>query len=72
MGVILLSLLLASVPEWQVGSLSPSLAEDIQRSFHPQNVQVLKISCGEKGCFLMVGGKVNQFGSFVPSFQRQT
>lgn len=47
MGVSLLAILLASVPEWQVGSQSPSLAEDIQRSFHPPNVQVLKIS-GEK------------------------
>lgn len=58
MGVSLLAILLASVPEWQVGRQSPSLAEDIQRSFHPQNVKVLKISrgAGGKGCFL-IGGK---------------
>lgn len=58
MGVSLLAILLASVPGWQVGSQSPALAEDIQGSFHPQNVQVWKSSWrGKKGCFLMGGKK---------------
>lgn len=78
MGVSLLAILLASVLEWQVGSQSPSLAEGIQRSFHPQNVQGLKISWGKKKMFPYGGGVEKKIkfsksiGSSVPSFQVQT
>lgn len=75
MGVSLLAILLASVLEWQVGSQSPSLAEGIQRSFHPQNVQGLKISWGKKKMFPYGGGwkkrsnSVNQSAPLCPLFR---
>lgn len=57
MGVSFLALLPAAAPEWQVGSQSPSLAGETQRSFRPQNVQGLKCSWGKKRMFPYRGKK---------------
>lgn len=60
MGVSLLAILLASAPERRGGSQSPSLAEEIQGSARPQNVQGLKIPGGGKEGYFLIGGKKNK------------